>query len=279
MRGITDAPLGDAAFWLEETLALAAQIAAALPWLWLDTPPAEEQAAEEALFAAEDWLEPAELMRAAAGEAFAPAASRQTEHWTASEAAASERRERRPQASPGATHIVRREREQAAALTAGGTLRERQATPELDTAPAAAPDLLTEWLAAEPIQEFKTTPTAETLPPDKEAAADPWPEAGEVILPLQFYGLTAAAAAADSAPELTDILPGTALDETAAGDSRVMRQAAGGSESRLASPLPHLAGTAPADPAAAVDIDEVAEKVAERLQERLEIILQSRPFV
>ncbi len=289
MRGITDAPLGDAAFWLEETLALRETIAENLPRLWPDEPPGEEPAAE-ALFAADIWPEVEQAVSAAASEAFTPAAAgRRSERKPESIAAAGERGERRPQVSPGATHIVRRERDEATDFAASGTLKQRESVPETVSAPATAPDLLNEW-SAEPMQELTTTHMAETLPEvwrEIDAAVDYWPAAGEVILAPEFYGLTAEQqTAADGVPNPMDMLPGAAFEapaaeeSQAAGTARVIRQAAGGSESGIESSLPRLAESSTVfREAAAVDIDELAETVAERLRERLEIILQSRPFV
>lgn len=278
-----DTPLGDAAFWLEETLALAAQIAENLPRPWPDELPGEEQAAEM-LLAAEVWPEEEPAASAAPGEPLTTlAAGKQSGRKAGSAAAAGERGERRPQVSPGATHIVRRERDAAAALTARGTLKQREDVPETVTAPAAAPDLLNEWPAAEHTQELAATHTEETLPEvwrEAEGVVDLWPGAGEVILAPEFYGLTAAAVTAAEVPEPLDMLPETALDEAAASQAAepgpVIRQMASGRESSA----PRLAESSTVfREAAAVDIDELAETVAERLQERLEIILQSRPFV
>lgn len=279
-----DTPLGDAAFWLEETLALAAQIAENLPRPWPDELPGEEQAAAM-LLAADVWPEEEPAASAAPGEPLTTlAAGKQSGRKAGSAAAAEERGERRPQVSPGATHVVRRERDLAADLTARGTLKQREHVPETVTAPAAAPGRQNEWPAAEHVQELAATYVEETLPEvwrEAEGAADLWPGAGEVILAPEFYGLTAAAVTAAEVPEPLDMLPEAALDEAAAASQAaepgpVIRQMASGRESSA----PRLAESSTVfREAAAVDIDELAETVAERLQERLEIILQSRPFV
>ena len=283
---MNEALLGDAAFWLEETLALAEQIAANLPRFGQDETAEAVAAGEAALFTANEFPAGEPAMSAAPGEPFTPAAAgKRRERKPASGAAAGFDRERRPEISPGATHILRRQREQAADLPVSGTPQQRADVPQLDVT-AAAPDLRSEWTEAEPMQEALLTHTAETLPEAKresELLFEPELAAGEVIFSPVVWGLTEeAGAAADGAPETPDIWPGAELDETAAvsqaaaGISRVMRQSADVTETAV----PRLADSrAVFKEDAPVDIDELAKQVAERLRERLEIMLQSRPFV
>lgn len=288
-RGRGDTPLGDAAFWLEETLALTEQISECLPRLWPDELPAELDTAEAMLLAAGVWPEPEDQISSALLDYFVPAAAgKRSDCKPESVEAAGEHGGGRPQVSPGATHIVRRERDVTSVSGQGGQQQRRERASEVSSA-SAVPDVLNEYPAVELAQELATPHTAAALPKvwhEINSANDLVLAAEEVDSAPEFYGLTAELrTAANDTPEHMDMTPGAVWQETAeesrtAGAARVIWRKTSGRDSGIESSLPGMAESSKVfKETAAVDIDKLAEIVAERLRERLEIILQSRPFV
>lgn len=269
---------GAAAVWLAETLELAAELAAGLPQLLL--------AQDEAAASEPDLLGLAEkAARAASGTAGADAAAEaggRREMLPGLEEAAGVAA-KKPQVNAGASNILRLE------MPAAYDVAVRQEAPpeaaaetDRETEPGAAtPGELAAWLAAEPLAAQLGEALFEPL---TYAAVGAREAVWSAAVRQKLLGGTAAApegGVGGTAFPVERLLAAAEQDRTIAiplfeAASPALRERQ--EETDGAAPLLARFSTSPAGETGP-DAAAIAQEVAERLRERLEIILQSRPFV